>query len=41
MQITTGGATSQVDYADGTCNKTYAINANGEATGYTFGKENS
>ncbi len=40
ISINVGGATSEVDYGDGTCDKIYTITANGETTEYTFGKKN-
>jgi hypothetical protein len=41
IHITVSGATSEVDYGDGTCDKVYIITANGETTEYTFGKQNT
>jgi len=41
ITISTGGATSEVDYGDGTCDKNYSITVNGETTEHSFGKENS
>lgn len=36
VTITTNGATSMVDYGDGTCDKTYTVTIDGEAETYTF-----
>ena len=36
LTITTNGATSNVDYGDGTCDKAYTVTVDGEAETYTF-----
>lgn len=36
ITITTNGATSNVDYGDGNCDKTYTVTIDGEAETYTF-----
>jgi hypothetical protein len=36
ITITTNGATSLVDYGDGTCDKAYTVTVDGEAETYTF-----
>jgi hypothetical protein len=41
VTITVGGTTSEVDYGDGTCDKSYTITVNGETTTYTFGQKNA
>jgi hypothetical protein len=36
LTISTNGATSNVDYGDGTCDKTYTVTVEGESEDYTF-----
>lgn len=37
--ISLGGTTSEVDYGDGTCDKTFTITTNGESTSYELGRK--
>jgi hypothetical protein len=36
VTITTNGSSANVDYGDGTCDKTYTVTVDGEAESYTF-----